>query len=75
MKDFKGKVAVITGAANGIGRGIADQVFEAIKEERFYILTHPEWLPVIQMRVDNLLRAENPQSPTETLMKILKPTG
>jgi len=24
MKDFKDKVAVITGAASGIGRGIAD---------------------------------------------------
>lgn len=53
----------------------ADQVFEAIKEERFYILTHPEWLPVVHLRVDNLLRAENPLNPVETVMKILNPTG
>jgi NAD(P)-dependent dehydrogenase (short-subunit alcohol dehydrogenase family) len=52
---------------------VADQVFEAIKEEKFYILTHPEWLPVIKLRVDNLLRTENPQNPGETIMKILQP--
>lgn len=53
---------------------VAEQVFEAVKEERFYILTHPEWLPVVQLRVDKLLRAENPQSPMEIFMKILQPS-
>jgi len=54
---------------------VTDQVFEAIKEEKFYILTHPEWLPVIKLRVDNLLRGENPQNPTDMLTKIVQPTG
>jgi len=54
---------------------VADQVFEAIKEEKFYILTHPEWLPVIRLRVDNLLRAENPQNPTDLVTEIVQPTG
>ncbi len=56
-------------------RQVADQVFEAIKEEKFYILTHPEWNPVIQLRVDNLFRAENPQNAGELFMKILNPNG
>jgi short-subunit dehydrogenase len=54
---------------------VADQVFRAMREERFYILTHPEWLPVIQLRVDNLLRADNPKSSAEAIRKISKPTG
>jgi hypothetical protein len=54
---------------------VADQVFEAIKEEKFYILTHPEWIPAVQLRVDSLLRAENPRHPGEMMMKIMKLNG
>ncbi len=51
---------------------VADVVFEAIKKEQFYILTHPEWIEVIQLRTDKLLRMENPQSPAATIAKIIK---
>ncbi len=51
---------------------VADQVFEAIKQEKFYILTHPEFAPVIQMRMDSLLAGENPKNPGGTLMKLIK---
>ena len=54
---------------------VADLVFKAIKEEKFYILTHPEFTPLIQLRVDNLRRGENPQNPGELLMKIMNPNG
>ena len=54
---------------------VAEAVFEAIKKERFYILTHPEWIEVIQLRTDNLLRMENPQSPTATIVKLLSRRG
>lgn len=50
---------------------VADQVFESIKEEKFYILTHPEWTEVIKLRTDSLLRLENPQNPLETVMKVM----
>ncbi len=53
-----------TGVDGGIPpHEVADQVFEAIKEEKFYILTHPELLPAIRNRLDNILRMGNPQSP------------
>lgn len=54
-------------------RQVADIVFDAIKNEKFYILTHPEWMEVIQMRTDSLLRMENPRDPTQLLMKLIKP--
>ena len=34
---------------------------------------HPEWIDVIQLRTDKLLRAENPQSPMPLVAKILAP--
>jgi len=52
---------------------VADLVFEAIKNERFYILTHPEWIEVIQMRTDNLLRLENPRNPRPAVVKLTQP--
>jgi NAD(P)-dependent dehydrogenase (short-subunit alcohol dehydrogenase family) len=51
---------------------VAHRVFDAIKNEQFYILTHPEWIEVIQMRTDNLLRIENPRNPMETVIKLIK---
>lgn len=51
---------------------VAGKVFDAIQNERFYVLTHPEWIEVIRLRTDNLLRMENPQNPVPAVMKILK---
>jgi NAD(P)-dependent dehydrogenase (short-subunit alcohol dehydrogenase family) len=50
---------------------VADLVFDAVRNERFYILTDPGWTEVIQLRTDKLLRMENPQSPTATIVKLL----
>jgi NAD(P)-dependent dehydrogenase (short-subunit alcohol dehydrogenase family) len=52
---------------------VADIVLDAVEREQFYILTHPEWTEVIQMRTDNLLRMENPRNPVETVLKLIKP--
>jgi NAD(P)-dependent dehydrogenase (short-subunit alcohol dehydrogenase family) len=51
---------------------VADQVFDAIKEERFYILTHPEFTPAIKMRMASLLSGENPQNAAAAMMKLIK---
>jgi NAD(P)-dependent dehydrogenase (short-subunit alcohol dehydrogenase family) len=39
---------------------VAGQVFEAIREEKFYILTHPDWKPLVQRRVESILQDRNP---------------
>ena len=52
---------------------VAEQVFDAIQNEKFYILTHSEWTELIQLRTDKLLRLENPVSPIPTIMRVLNP--
>jgi len=53
---------------------VADMVFDAIRTGQFYVLTHPEWIEVIQMRTDNLLRLENPRDPAPTIVKLINPS-
>jgi NAD(P)-dependent dehydrogenase (short-subunit alcohol dehydrogenase family) len=40
---------------------IADKVFDALGEERFWILTHPEYDAAIRERVEGMLAGRNPQ--------------
>jgi hypothetical protein len=54
-------------------RQVADVVFDAIQKEQFYILSHPDWTEVIQLRTDKLLRMENPQSPASMIAKLITP--
>ncbi|MFN2228569.1 MAG: SDR family NAD(P)-dependent oxidoreductase [Anaerolineae bacterium] len=39
---------------------VADRVFEAIEAERFYILTHPEFMPLIEARMAAIVQGHNP---------------
>ena len=39
---------------------IADKVFDAIRAERFWILTHPEFDAPIRERVEGMLAGRNP---------------
>ena len=39
---------------------IADQVLEAIRDDKLYIITHPEMDGIIKERFDNILARENP---------------
>ena len=41
---------------------VADVVFDAIRRNRFYILTHPNWKPLIQQRMENILNDCGPAS-------------
>jgi NAD(P)-dependent dehydrogenase (short-subunit alcohol dehydrogenase family) len=50
---------------------VAEKVFEAIRKDQFYILTHPEWIDVIRLRTTKLAQLENPANPAATIAKIL----
>ncbi|HEX8194776.1 MAG TPA: SDR family NAD(P)-dependent oxidoreductase [Pyrinomonadaceae bacterium] len=39
---------------------IADTVFDAIRSEKFYILTHAEMKPMLQKRMEDILQERNP---------------
>ncbi len=54
---------------------VADVVFDAIRKEQFYILPHPEYTEVIQLRTDKLLQLENPQSPFAAIAHLMKPVS
>ncbi|MGZ3160046.1 MAG: SDR family NAD(P)-dependent oxidoreductase [Burkholderiaceae bacterium] len=41
----------------------ADHVFKAIVEERFYVLTHPDYMPMIEERITNIVKGHNPHNP------------
>lgn len=38
----------------------ADMVFTAVREERFYILTHPEFNEAVKKRMEDILQGRNP---------------
>lgn len=39
---------------------VADCVFQAIKDEQFYILTHPEIMPVVKAHMEAMIQGHNP---------------
>jgi NAD(P)-dependent dehydrogenase (short-subunit alcohol dehydrogenase family) len=42
---------------------IANRVFEAVRDERFYVLTHPRILPAVEARMRDILEGRNPGNP------------
>jgi NAD(P)-dependent dehydrogenase (short-subunit alcohol dehydrogenase family) len=42
-------------------RAVGDQVLASIREERFYILTHPGWNSLIEERVKRIVSGQNPE--------------
>ncbi len=41
---------------------IAEKVFTAIQSEQFYIISHPEFLPMVRTRMENIVEQRNPES-------------
>jgi NAD(P)-dependent dehydrogenase (short-subunit alcohol dehydrogenase family) len=42
---------------------LAEIAFKAIEEEKFYIITHPEMKPLVQMRMDGVMKERHPLPP------------
>jgi NAD(P)-dependent dehydrogenase (short-subunit alcohol dehydrogenase family) len=42
-------------------RSVGDITLAAIRERRFYVLTHPEWTPLIAQRCERLVSGQNPE--------------
>jgi NAD(P)-dependent dehydrogenase (short-subunit alcohol dehydrogenase family) len=42
---------------------IAERVFDAVRDERFYVLTHPRILPAVEARMRDILEGRNPGNP------------
>jgi NAD(P)-dependent dehydrogenase (short-subunit alcohol dehydrogenase family) len=41
---------------------VASMVVDAIRSDRFYVLTHPEWQSMVRDRVDRMLGGQNPST-------------
>jgi NAD(P)-dependent dehydrogenase (short-subunit alcohol dehydrogenase family) len=46
----------------------ADRVIQAVREERFYVLTHPEFNAAVQKRMEDILMQRNPSTEATTLL-------
>ncbi|MCU0951699.1 MAG: SDR family oxidoreductase [Burkholderiaceae bacterium] len=42
---------------------VAAMTFDAIAADRFYVLTHPQILPTVELRFDDILQQRNPSDP------------
>ncbi len=40
---------------------VADLVLDAVRTDRFYIFTHPHWMPMVSDRFDRILTGESPR--------------
>ncbi len=49
---------------------MADQVFDAIINEKFYILPHPDFRAPIKTRFDNIMEERDPTLPRDLLQKL-----
>jgi hypothetical protein len=55
----------------GIEAGqVADTVFEAIRNDQFYILTHPHYGCMVRARMEDIVHGRNPANPWEALLAL-----
>ncbi len=47
---------------------VADQLFDALRANRFYILTHPNWKVAVQARMGDILEGRTPTELNPNIM-------
>lgn len=53
--------AAVAGIRQGIPpEAVADLVFNAVRDEQFYVWTHPEYKLAVRLRMENILEERNP---------------
>ena len=81
MSDWQNKVAVIIGASRGIAAGLAchcanmgmsaaeyaERVLRAIEADKFRVITHEEFKPMLQLRSQSVLNESNPLTMPEIM--------
>ena len=61
QKETAGEMFLRHSVETGLSpKRVADQVFDGIRDEKFYILTHPDWKPLAQKRMEAILQDRNP---------------
>jgi NAD(P)-dependent dehydrogenase (short-subunit alcohol dehydrogenase family) len=73
------RVAFLQAARDALETGmspqhLAERVFDAIRKEQLYILTHPEFIPVVQQRFESILEQRNPVLPETIVSRLLATT-
>ena len=62
LTTFSSRKPFRSAVANGMEPAeVADKVFDALRLERFYILTHPEGYDWIRARMEDILNGNNPR--------------
>lgn len=66
-----GKAALEALMAAGMPpRQVAELIFDAIQNDQFYILTHPEWMELIRLRTTKLEQLQNPEDPAPIFARL-----
>lgn len=54
---------------------VADMVLDAVRDRRFYVLTHPDWTPLVADRMERIVRGDDPSGVPLPMDSIEPPTA
>lgn len=63
MRAAQAMVAKATSAGKVTAAEVAAMTFAAIREEQFYVLTHPKIMATIKLRLEDISKLQNPRDP------------